>query len=167
MVNLPFSRLEFSDTRKLYSLVGPRSFIHGMEHDGMIHCPLDLKIAFYKWMEIEATWFFYVTWLFFMLFLPQRMIHAALYKGREGGPGKVKRHPLASRGRGQEGKSTGQTQDRDGRVTAIHAQNSGWNGQRRQTVSWLLKTMMLVKRHSYTMLYTGGYCRQSYMHRII
>ena len=88
---------------------------------------------------------------------------------REGrvGPGKVKRHPLAARGRGQEGKSTGQTQDRDGRVTAIHAQNSGWNGQRRQTVSWLLKTMMLLKLHSYTILYSGGYCRQSYMHRII
>lgn len=88
---------------------------------------------------------------------------------REGrvGPGGVKRHPLASRGRGQEGKSTGQTQDRDGRVTAIHAQNSGWNGQRRQTVSWLLKTIMLLKLHSYTMLYTGGYCRQSDMHRII
>ena len=133
----------------------------------MIHRPLDLKMLFTNGLKLKQLGP-YVTWLLNAVFATKND-YCGLIQGKGGwGPGGgVKRHPLASRGRGQEGKSTGQTQDRDGRVTAIHAQNSGWNGQRRQTVSWLLKTMMLLKLHSYTMLYTGGYCRQSDTHRII
>jgi len=55
-----------------------------MEHDGMILCPLDLKNAFYKWIEIEATWFFYVTWLFFMLFFATKNDSCGLIQGKGG-----------------------------------------------------------------------------------
>ena len=116
-----------------------------------MHRPWHLN-AFYKLIQIEATW---SLWLFKCCFCQKE---GSIWPyTREGG---MKRHPLAYTGRGQEGQSMGQeTQDRDGRVTAIHAQNSGWNGQRRQTVSWLVKTMTLLKQHRYF--------RQSYMHRII